>query len=122
MMTKTLEKKIPKIWAQDGAWRNAMVYAHYFYWWWDWYVLEFDGDNEMFGIVKWVEIEYWYFTLSELKSTRKVERDLYWDMEKASEIPKIKDLVNSIYPLSEYMDEVKKEAWCEHYWECWNID
>jgi len=93
-MTKTLAKSIPALGKQDWKGKEAIVYAHYFYWGRDWYVLEFDWENEFFGLVIWLEIEYGSFTLEELESTGKIERDLYWDKKKIGEIAKLREYFN----------------------------
>ena len=56
-----------------------------------WYPVEFDGKDEFFGLVEGFEFEWVYFTLSELEMQEgpfglKIERDLYFTPQKASEI------------------------------------
>lgn len=48
---------------------------------WSWYPTEFDGDDLFFGLVRGLEVEIGYFSLSELESVRgglglPIERDL----------------------------------------------
>lgn len=50
---------------------------------WTWYASEFDGDDTFFGLVSGLELEYGYFSLSELESVRgplglAIERDVYY--------------------------------------------
>lgn len=58
---------------------------------WTWYATEFDGDDTFFGLVKGLEDELGYFSLSELRETGgnlglPVERDLYFEPTKLSEL------------------------------------
>lgn len=51
---------------------------------WTWFVVEFDGDDTFFGLVKGFEDELGYFSLSELQEIRgrlglPVERDLSFE-------------------------------------------
>ncbi|MDX2136928.1 MAG: DUF2958 domain-containing protein [Chloroflexota bacterium] len=51
---------------------------------WTWYATEFDGIDTFFGLVKGLDTELGYFSLSELESVRgsfglPVERDLYFE-------------------------------------------
>jgi len=48
---------------------------------WTWYASEFDGDDTLYGLVDGFELEYGYFSLSELEGVRgplglPIERDL----------------------------------------------
>jgi Protein of unknown function (DUF2958) len=50
---------------------------------WTWWATEFDGNDLFFGLVSGFEVEYGYFSLSELEQIRgvlglPVERDLYY--------------------------------------------
>ena len=54
LLTESLKKKIPPLYAQDGKGDNATVYAKFFCPWnsWTWYVTEYDPKtNECFGFV-----------------------------------------------------------------------
>lgn len=58
---------------------------------WTWYASEFDGDDSFFGLVSGLEVEYGYFSLSELESIRggmhlPIERDLYYQPTTLSEL------------------------------------
>lgn len=51
---------------------------------WSWYCSEYDGDDLMFGLVIGHEIEFGYWSLSELREARGplgllIERDLYFE-------------------------------------------
>ncbi len=106
LLTKKIAETIPALYAQDGKKDEAVVYAKYFspYSDWTWYVLEGgsvaeafnEGDKnsydyEFFGIVVGFEVEYGYFTLSELEEAKRgdlplVERDLYFKPTKLKDI------------------------------------
>jgi len=102
LITKELAKKIPLIWKQEALKKEAICYLHYFYGSRDWYVLEYDWENEFFGIVIWEDIEYWPFYLSEFKDINKrawyprIERDMYWNKCEVWQIEKLKDFLSSM--------------------------
>ena len=60
---------IPKIYSQEEV-ADPLVYAHFFVAGWNWYVTEFDGDDEFFGLVSGHELELGYFSLSKLETLR----------------------------------------------------
>jgi hypothetical protein len=91
LLTKALEKKLPRLYSTDDGRKKTDVIIHYFspYSNWDWYVFEGErqenGDVLFFGMVHGFEKELGYFTLSELESQTKmngrlklVERDMYF--------------------------------------------
>lgn len=50
---------------------------------WTWWAYEFDGEDTFFGLVQGFEVEFGYFSLSELQSVRgplglPIERDLHY--------------------------------------------
>lgn len=100
LITEQLKKEIPSLWSQEWLGKDAICYAHYFYWWWDWYVLEYDWDDELFGIVIWEDTEYWPFYLSEFENINKknwysmIERDSYWKKCKVWEIHRLKNFLS----------------------------
>jgi hypothetical protein len=58
---------------------------------WTWWATEFDGNDLFFGLVSGFEVEYGYFSLSELEQLRgvlglPVERDLYFRPQSLSHI------------------------------------
>lgn len=60
---------------------------------WTWYVIEFDGDDLLFGFVIGFEAELGYFRLSELQGVRgplglPIERDLFFSPIPLSHIRK----------------------------------
>jgi hypothetical protein len=92
---------IPELYKQsDLDQSNQMVYAHYFYGGSDWYVLEWDREeNLFFGYVilnqDFFNAEYGYFSFEELDETRKIELDFHWQIKPLMEI------VNKIKPQRE---------------------
>lgn len=83
LLTKTISKKIPPLYAQDGKGDAAIAYLKLFLPWssWTWYVTEMDPETkECFGLVDGFERELGYFNLNELETIQgpgglKVERD-----------------------------------------------
>lgn len=66
---------------------------------WTWYASEFDGDDTLYGLVDGFELEYGYFSLSELEAVRgpmglPIERDRFF----------------TPVPLSELYDELKRHG------------
>jgi len=94
MMTKELGKKIPPLYSQDGKGDEAIVYAHYFnpYGVGEWWILEWDGENEMFGYADLGFPELGYISLSELENVSiggmelPIERDLHWREKTLGEV------------------------------------
>lgn len=83
---------------EEIPFKDKQVHMHFFIGACDWYVLEFDGEDQFFGFVilngDYEMAELGHFSLSELSSIRvggilEIDRDLYWDVRKASEIKKI---------------------------------
>jgi hypothetical protein len=61
---------------------------------WTWYAVEFDGEDTFFGLVDGFEMEYGYFSYSELEAVTifggvpAVERDCGWTPQPVKEIEK----------------------------------
>ncbi|SHN51949.1 DUF2958 domain-containing protein [Desulfovibrio litoralis] len=78
--------------------KDKVIYMHFFFGGCDWYVAEFDGEDAFFGFVilnnDLENAEWGYFILSELASINikgfEIDRDLYWQPTKASNIERIK--------------------------------
>ena len=98
LMTKAIEKKLPKLYSQENE-KDPMVQVKYFCPWnhWIWYGIEFDGKDVFFGYVVGDYNELGYFHLSDLvgvdgKSGAKgpiglsIERDLYFSPKRLSEV------------------------------------
>jgi hypothetical protein len=91
LLTKEIEKKLPKLYATDGQKDKDVIFKVF-----DpcsavtWYILEGekreDGDWEFFNYMTGVEFpEYGYVTLSQLEEFRNVlgiglERDMYFEI------------------------------------------
>ena len=94
MMTAALGKKIPPMDSQEGMGDEAIVYAHYFnpYGMGEWWILEWDGKDEMFGYADLGFPELGYISLSELENVSigsmelPIERDLHWREKTLGEV------------------------------------
>lgn len=91
LLTKEIERKLPSLYSQDGKPADQVkVAVKFFCPWnsWTWYATEGEYQEEsgtwlFFGLVKGLETELGYFTLSELESARgpgglRIERDLHF--------------------------------------------
>lgn len=61
---------------------------------WIWYVVEFDGDDMLFGLMAGFEIELGYFSLTDLEdvpdpSRPPIERDLYYEPKTLAELKRL---------------------------------
>ena len=82
LMTEEIAKTVPGLYGQDGT-EDPTVYAHYFSCvnGWDWWLLEFDGTDEAFGLVEGYDDELGYFSIKEMAELNRqmglaaVERD-----------------------------------------------
>lgn len=94
LLTKEIRDKLPELGKTDGLpLGEHQVIVKFFdpTGSWTWYACEFDGKDQFFGLVDGFELEWGYFSLSELRSVKGklglgIERDLYFGM------PKIKDI------------------------------
>lgn len=93
MLTKSLRKQLPRLYAQEDKGGDAIAFAKFFTpdSAWTWYATEFDGEDLFFGLACGFEKELGYFRLSELESARgpmglPIERDLYWEPKTLAEI------------------------------------
>ena len=95
LLTESLKKKIPPLYAQDGKGDNATVYAKFFCPWnsWTWYVTEYDPKtNECFGYVDGDFPELGYFSVTELESVKHpqlmlgIEREIHFEPIKLRDI------------------------------------
>ena len=65
---------------------------------WTWYASEYDGDDTFFGLVSGLELEYGYFSLSELEGVRgplglPIERDVYFVPKTLQELEAYEDQI-----------------------------
>jgi hypothetical protein len=87
LITKSLKKRIPPLYSQDGKGQDATAYVKLFTpdSCWSWYITEMDPDTgECFGLVDGHEREFGYFSLPELESVKgplglPIERDRFFD-------------------------------------------
>lgn len=91
-------ERIPKLYEQDGEHTaDKFVYLHFFVGSCDWYITEFDGENDFFGfaILGDPEMAEWgYISFTELKEFKgqyglEVDTDKHWEIKKVKDIPKI---------------------------------
>ena len=93
LMTEEIAKTVPRLYGQDGA-EDPTVYAHYFSCvnGWDWWLLEFDGTDEAFGLVEGYDDELGYFSIKEMEELNRqmgfaaVERDEHFSPKPLSAV------------------------------------
>lgn len=94
LLTKTLEKQLPKLYAQDGV-KDKTIYMKLFCPWGTatWYVAEYDPEEKVFFgyVTGFYEDEWGYASLDELEQIKgpmglKIERDLCFQPKKFSEL------------------------------------
>jgi hypothetical protein len=101
LLTKELREKFPKLYATEKVpAEEKVVIAKFFQPWgsWTWYAVEFDGEDRFFGLVDGFELEWGYFSLSELQSIKGfgglgIERDLYFGHPKIKDVPALQGRV-----------------------------
>lgn len=121
MMTKELASQIPKLYSQEEV-SDPTVVAHYFtpYGRGDWFVIEWDGQDLMYGLADLGYPELGYFSLSELESAYRgglplVERDLYWTPVPLSEVQKTRmSSEEGTAPIQRPMDFGESVNWTPH--------
>ena len=94
LLTQELRGKLPTLLDQPLEGQELIAQVKFFspYSNWTWYAIEFDGDDTFFGLVHGFEMEYGYFSYSELETLTvfggvpAVERDLHWSPRPAKEI------------------------------------
>ena len=85
-----VRQALPPLEAGDDS-ASALVMFFSYYTHWKWFASEFDGDEIFFGVVDGFEVEYGYFTLSELAAYRgrygaPIERDPSFTPKRLREI------------------------------------
>lgn len=95
LLTKAIEKKLPKLGSQDGKGDDAMVYLKLFHPCSSYtcYVLEYDGNDQLFTYTTMgYGYELGYASLAEITDLKLmglgVERDLYFTPKTLGEIKK----------------------------------
>ena len=93
LLTAGLRRKLPPLYAVDRGTAEPIAQVKFFTPWtsWTWYAMEFDGEDIFFGLVDGIELEFGYFSLSELESIRgpgglRIERDLYFQPQGVHEL------------------------------------
>jgi hypothetical protein len=92
LLTNELRQALPPLGAgddDDSATALVMFHSHDTHW--KWFASEFDGDDIFFGVVDGFEVEYGYFSLSELAAYRgrygaPIERDPSFTPKRLQEI------------------------------------
>jgi hypothetical protein len=76
---------------------DKLIYLHFFIGGCDWYVCEFDGEDNFWGFANlndYRNAEWGYVSFSELKSFSargiEIDCDLHWKIVSAKEVPRIK--------------------------------
>jgi len=102
--TKERLEKIPKLYeTEDIALADKLIYLHFFIGGCDWFISEYDGDDLFFGYAilnnDHLNAEWGYISFEELKSIKisgwleiDCELEEHWQVKKASEIDKIKNI------------------------------
>jgi hypothetical protein len=94
LLTQEIRDKLPPIKATEGQ-GDPLAIVKLFHPMsnWTWYIVEFDGSDECYGLVIGFERELGYFSLRELEAIGKdgkmlpIERDLYFKPTPLSQIP-----------------------------------
>ena len=91
LLSEEIKKILPQIGSTDNE-NDPMAQIKLFCPWneWVWYVIEFNGEDLMYGKVRGFETELGYFNLSELENITgpmglKIERDLYFEPKPLSQ-------------------------------------
>lgn len=88
LLTKTIEKIIPALYAQDGKGENAIAYVKFFLGSFTWYATEFSPEERLFFGKTFSHMcpegELGYFSLDELSQVKNrygcgVERDKFFE-------------------------------------------
>lgn len=93
LMTREIAEGLPRLYEQDGS-EDPTVYVHYFSCvnGWDWWLLEFDGTDEAFGLVEGYDDELGYFSIKEMEELNRqmgfavVERDEHFEPKPLSAV------------------------------------
>lgn len=93
LLTKALADKLPPLYSQENT-KDPIAQVRFFSIAgnWEWFAIEFDGDDQFFGLVNGFESELGYFSLTELASVTAmggklplIERDLGFTPKPLSE-------------------------------------
>lgn len=93
LLTKELTRKIPKLYQTERVELPYKVaYAKFFHPIsnWQWYVIEYDGQDSCWGLAVGQETEFGYFSLQELSQAGyglPIERDRYFRPTQVQDLP-----------------------------------
>lgn len=100
LMTNEIREQFKKIGSQEGKGGDAICVVKFFdpTGGWTWFATELDQEDIFFGLVDGFELEWGYFSLSELQGVKGrlglgIERDLFIGMPKLKDIPALKGRV-----------------------------
>ena len=97
LLTQEIRDTLPPLYNREKhPEKEAIAVVKFFspYSQWTWYAVEFDGEDTFFGLVDGFEMEYGYFSYSELEAVTifggvpAVERDCGWTPQPVKEIEK----------------------------------
>ena len=97
LLTQEIRDILPPLYnSEKHPEKEAIAVVKFFspYSQWTWYAVEFDGEDTFFGLVDGFEMEYGYFSYSELEAVivfggvPAVERDCHWTPRPVKEIEK----------------------------------
>jgi len=95
LLTKELASKLPPLYnSENNPEAETIAQVKFFspYSQWTWYAVEFDGVDTFWGLVDGFEMEYGYFSYSELETVTvfggvpAVERDCHWSPRPVKQI------------------------------------
>jgi hypothetical protein len=95
LVTQEIRDTLPPLYnSEKHPEKEAIAMVKFFspYSQWTWYAIEFDGEDTFWGLVDGFEMEYGYFSYSELEAVSvfggvpAVERDCYWSPRPVKEI------------------------------------
>jgi hypothetical protein len=93
LLTAEDRRRLPPLYSQESKGQEAVAYTKFFSpdSGWQWYAVEFDGEDLFYGLVIGQVKELGYFSLKELQSVKgplglPIERDLYFMPTKLSNL------------------------------------
>ena len=95
LLTQEIRDTLPPLYnSEKHPEKESVAIAKFFspYSQWTWYVVEFDGEDTFWGLVDGFEMEYGYFSYSELEvvtvygGVPAIERDCHWSPRPVKEI------------------------------------
>jgi len=95
LLTQEIRDALPDLYnSEKHPEKESVAIAKFFspYSQWTWYVVEFDGEDTFWGLVDGFEMEYGYFSYSELEAVTvfngvpAIERDCHWSPRPVKEI------------------------------------